>query len=71
MTYAERYYLAVIRNGLPDPGRGSLSVMGAQAVRLRIAEIMSSESWLTIDSAGEGFIPFPRAPAASERVFPK
>jgi hypothetical protein len=42
--YAERYYQQVIRNGLPDPDRGGVSYMGAQAVRLHIAAIMKGET---------------------------
>jgi hypothetical protein len=47
-AYAERYYQQVIRNGLPDPYRvgdpafGGLSYMGAQSVRLEIAQIIKA-----------------------------
>jgi hypothetical protein len=43
-AYAEKYvtFLLSQRYGapVPEPERGALSVMGAQAVRLRLAELM-------------------------------
>jgi hypothetical protein len=43
-AYAERYMLQVVRNGLPEPDRGSLSYMGAQAVALRLGAIMRGDA---------------------------
>ena len=44
--YAARYYQMVIRNGLdaPEPP-AELTYMGAQAVRLKIAELMKGTNY--------------------------
>lgn len=39
-SYALAYLHQTIRNGLPEPERGELSFMAAQAVRMQIRQIV-------------------------------
>lgn len=43
-AYAQRYYIEVICNGLAAPDRGELSFMAAQAVQMRLAEIVKGSA---------------------------